>query len=373
VAKASVDVRFARRLRSADVDVKLSPLDAAHRALGAHMGVFAGWDMPISYGGTIAEHTAVRQRVGIFDVSHLGKLMVRGSDAAMILDRALSNRMADLAPGRARYSLILNDDAGIVDDLIVYALGDGELLVVPNAANVDEVERRIRDQGSRDADVEHLDWATIAVQGPRSREVLAKVLPDVPDIGYMRVARVGPTISVARSGYTGEHGYEVFAPASGAPALWDALMAALREAGGEPAGLAARDTLRLEMGYPLHGMDIDESTTPREARLDWAVAPSKESFVGKEAFESRPPRKELIGIRMEDKVIPRHGASILLGGRRLGEVTSGTFSPTLRIGIALAYVEPGSVAVGETVEVEVRGKRGSGRVTRPPFVPSSPK
>jgi glycine cleavage system T protein (aminomethyltransferase) len=370
----SVDVRFARRLGSAAVDVKRSPLDAAHRALGAHMGVFAGWDMPISYAGTIAEHGAVRSRVGIFDVSHLGKLMVRGSGAAATLDRALSNRMSDLPPGRARYSLILNDDAGIVDDLIVYALSDGELLVVPNAANVDDVERRIRDVAlGGETHVEHLDWATIAVQGPRSREVLAKVLPDVPDLGYMRVARAGPTVSVARSGYTGEHGYEVFAPAAVAPSFWDELLAAVREAGGEPAGLAARDTLRLEMGYPLHGNDIDESTTPREAHLDWAVAVSKETFVGKEAYESKPPRKQLIGIRMEDKIIPRRGASVMLGGRRVGEVTSGTFSPTLRIGIALGYVEPGSLSEGETVEIEVRGKRGAGRVTRPPFVPSSPK
>jgi glycine cleavage system T protein (aminomethyltransferase) len=355
------------------VDVKRSPLDAAHRALGAHMGAFAGWDMPISYAGTIAEHTAVRERAGIFDVSHLGKLMVRGAEAAATLDRALSNRMSDLTPGRARYSLILNDDAGIVDDLIVYVLAEHELLVVPNAANVEDVARRIRDSVLGDAEVEHLDWATIAVQGPRSREALGKVLPDVPDLGYMRVARAGPVVSVARSGYTGERGYEVFAPSAAAPALWDALLSAVRDAGGEPAGLAARDTLRLEMGYPLHGNDIDTSTTPREAGLDWAVAASKEAFIGKDAYASRPARKQLIGVRMEDRVIPRRGATVLLGGRTLGEVTSGTFSPTLRIGIALAYVEPGSVAVGEKVEIEVRGKKGEGRVSRPPFVSSSPK
>lgn len=336
------------------------------------MGVFAGWDMPISYAGTIAEHTAVRERVGIFDVSHLGKVMVRGGGAAGVLDRVLSNRMADLAPGRARYSLILNEEAGIVDDLIVYALSLEELLIVPNAANVDEVERRLRSSASGEAEVEHLDWATIAVQGPRSREVLAKVLPEVSELGYMRVERAG-SVSVARSGYTGEHGYEVFAPAPEAPALWTALLAAVRVADGEPAGLAARDTLRLEMGYPLHGNDIDPKTTPREAHLDWAVATSKETFVGKEAYESRPARKELIGIRMEDRVIPRRGAVVLIGGRRVGEVTSGTFSPTLRIGIALAYVEPGSLPVGDRVEVEVRGKVGAGRVTRPPFVTSSPK
>jgi aminomethyltransferase len=354
------------------VDAKRSPLDAAHRALGAHMGMFAGWDMPISYAGTVGEHAAVRERAGIFDVSHLGKLMVRGAGAARTLDRALSNRMTDLAPGRARYSLILNDEAGIVDDLIVYALGPGEMLVVPNASNTDEVERRIRDIAGRDADVEHLDWATIAVQGPRSNDVVRTVFSKVPELGYMRVWTTD-TIAIARSGYTGERGYEVFVPAAGAPKWWDALLGATREAGGEPAGLAARDTLRLEMGYPLHGNDIDQTTTPREAHLDWAVATSKEWFVGKDAYEARPAAKELIGIRMEDRVIPRRHATVLFGGRPVGAVTSGTFSPTLKIGIALAYVEPGGLAPGETVEVEVRGKRGAGRVTRPPFVTSSPK
>ncbi len=354
------------------MDAKRSPLDAAHRALGAHMGVFAGWDMPISYLGTIAEHNAVRERAGIFDVSHLGKLMVGGSGAAALLDRALSNRMSDLVPGRARYSLILNDDGGIVDDLIVYVLSEGEMLVVPNAANVDEVEGRIRELADGDAEVEHLDWATIAVQGPRSPEVMTSVLADLPDLGYMRCGRMG-SVAVARSGYTGERGYEVFATADEAPVLWEKLVAAVRRVEGETAGLAARDTLRLEMGYPLHGNDIDESTTPREAHLDWAVAASKESFVGKDAFASRRPRKELIGIRMEDRVIPRRGATILLGGRKVGEVTSGTFSPTLKIGIALGYVEPGSMPEGEKAEIEVREKRGSGRVTHPPFVPSSPK
>jgi aminomethyltransferase len=210
------------------------------------------------------------------------------------------------------------------------------------------------------------------VQGPRARDVLTKVLPDLPELGYMRCALIGEH-GVARSGYTGEHGYEVFSSFEEAPSLWEALLAAVREAGGEPAGLAARDTLRLEMGYPLHGNDIDTATTPREAHLDWAVATSKPKFVGKDAFESRPPRKELVGIKMSDRVIPRRGAIVLEGGRKLGEVTSGTFSPTLKIGIALAYVEPGSLPEGEKVEIEVRGKRGAGRVTRPPFVPSSPK
>lgn len=337
------------------------------------MGAFAGWEMPISFDGTIAEHTAVRERVGLFDVTHLGTIGVRGAGAAGLLDRVLSNRITDLAPGRARYTLILDDNAGIVDDIIVYAFLPGEFLVVPNAANVDEVERRLRERASAGIGIEQLLRAKIAVQGPRSREALTSVLHDVPGLGYMRCAIVRD-IAIARSGYTGEHGYEIFSTAEQAPALWEGLLAEVRARGGEPCGLAARDTLRLEMGYPLHGNDIDTTTTPREAHLDWAVAVSKDHFVGKPAFESTPPRKELVGLKMVDRVIPRRGATVELGGRTLGTVTSGTFSPSLKTGIALAYVEPpGSLAEGENVEVVVRGKRGLARVTRPPFVASSPK
>ena len=192
-----------------------TPLDAAHRALGAHMGGFAGWEMPISYAGTIAEHTAVRERVGMFDVSHLGAIGVRGDGAATLLDAVLSNRMTDLAPGRARYTLILDDDAGIVDDIIVYAFIPGEFLVVPNASNVDEVERRLKERARGGVGVAQLPRAKIAVQGPRSRDVLTRVLPDAPELGYMRCAIVGEH-GVARSGYTGEHLVAVLAGVSAA-------------------------------------------------------------------------------------------------------------------------------------------------------------
>ena len=354
------------------MDPRRSPLDAAHRALGAHMGAFAGWEMPISYAGTLTEHAAVRERVGLFDVTHLGSIGVRGEGSGELLDRVLSNRITDLAPGRARYTLILDDDAGIVDDIIVYAFLPGEYLVVPNAANVDEVERRLKELAPPSVGVAQLLRAKIAVQGPRSREVLTAVVPDAPELGYMRCGLVGD-VGIARSGYTGEHGYEVFSTAEQAPALWEALLAEARSHSGEPCGLAARDTLRLEMGYPLHGNDIDTGTTPREAHLDWAVAASKDDFVGKAAFESRPPRKELVGLRMQGRVIPRRGASVEQGGRALGTVTSGTFSPTLKVGIALAYVAPGALREGDEVELVVRDKRGAARVTHPPFVASSPK
>jgi aminomethyltransferase len=343
-----------------------SPLDARHRALRAHMGAFGGWEMPISYEGTIAEHTAVRTGAGIFDVSHLGKFMALGETAREDLDRALTNRIADLEIGKARYTLILNDEAGIIDDLIVYVLDVERALVVPNAANVERVRERVASVGAR---VRPLDWATLAVQGPRSQEILRAVLPKVPDLPYLGVAEIDDDIVVARTGYTGEHGYEIFSEPADAPAIWDAVI----DAGATPAGLAARDTLRLEMGYPLHGNDIDQDTTPREAGLGWAVAKAKASYLGKDANESRPPRKQLVGLKMTDKVIPRRHSVVSQGGRPIGEVTSGTFSPTLRIGIALAYVEPGSVNEGDRVDVEVRQKTGRGVVTKPPFVESDPR
>ncbi|MGH2830121.1 MAG: hypothetical protein ACRDJM_06530, partial [Actinomycetota bacterium] len=225
-----------------------SPLDAEHRALGAHMGAFAGWEMPISYGGTVSEHLAVRERAGVFDVSHLGKILVAGDGARALLDRALTNRMLDLEDGRARYTLMLDVDGGIVDDMIVYGLGD-EMLVVPNASNVDEVERRLRDTpGAGEVSIRRSNDAIVALQGRESRAILERVHPGVPALGYMRVAFAEP-YGVARSGYTGEHGYEIFARPEDAPVLWKAILAA----GVVPCGLAARDTLRLEMGYPLHG------------------------------------------------------------------------------------------------------------------------
>ena len=349
-----------------------SPLDAEHRALGAKMGAFAGWDMPISYGGTVGEHTAVRERVGIFDVSHLGKVLVSGEGAAAFLDTQLTNRMADLSVGRARYSLICNGDGGIVDDLIVYGDEQSEFLVVPNAANRDRVYEQLRAAAPSGVKLRVIDWTTLAVQGPRSREIVESLYPSAEGLGYMHTVR-DDDVLIARSGYTGEHGYEVFTRPDDAVETWRRMLSAVRDAGGEPAGLAARDTLRLEMGYPLHGNDIDVHTMPAEADLMWAVRLDARQFPGHDAIASTEPRKRLIGLRMTDKLIPRHGYAVRREGRSIGTITSGTFSPTLRMGIALASVEPGSVSQGDVVEIDVRGKGGSAEVVRPPFVDRSPK
>lgn len=326
--------------------------------------------MPISYEGTIAEHTNVRERAGLFDVSHLGKFMVSGPGAAAFLDSQLTNRMADLAPGRARYTLICQDDGGIVDDLIVYGLGEDRYLVVPNASNRDavfEIVERAAPPGIR---VELLDWTTLAVQGPRSLEIVADLYPSAKDLGYMRVTEDGSAV-VSRSGYTGEHGYEIFTRRADAMEAWDALIAGVHNAGGGACGLAARDTLRLEMGYPLHGNDIDRAHTPAEANLMWAVAfKDGRDFPGAHALRDARPQRTLVGIKMLDRSIPRHGCAVMSGDAAIGEVTSGTFSPTLKIGIALAYTTTGTSG---SVEIDIRGKRGSGVIVDLPFVDRSPK
>jgi aminomethyltransferase len=351
---------------------KTSPLDAAHRALGAKMGAFAGWDMPISYAGTLSEHENVRARAGIFDVSHLGKLLVTGARAAEFLDSQLTNRMTDLLPGRARYTLICDENAGIVDDLIVYVLPDGRHLVVPNAGNRDAVFERLRDAAPADVNVEVLDWTTLAVQGPRAPEIVGARFPFAKELGYMHVGAEGGVV-VARSGYTGERGFEVFTAAADGSRVWNELLEGVRAAGGGACGLAARDTLRLEMGYPLHGNDIDRTTTPAEAGLTWAVKLAGREFPGARALRESEPKRRLAGIRMHDKVIPRAHCAVLRFDQQIGETTSGTLSPTLRQGIALAYVRADDAVVGAPVDVEVRGKRGHGEIVDPPFVARSPK
>jgi aminomethyltransferase len=265
---------------------------------------------------------------------------------------------------------MLDDDAGIVDDLIVYALESERMLLVPNASNVDEVERRLREAGGG-ATIERLDWVTLALQGPASPAVLRDVLP-LPDLGYMRCAEIGGVV-VARSGYTGEVGFELFAPADRGRLLWQGVLDALTARDGLPCGLGARDTLRLEMGYPLHGNDLDRDTTPREAGLEWAVAEAKRSFVGKDAHLNREPRKSLVGLSSLDRLIPRHGHSVLREGESIGTVSSGGFSPTLRHGIAMAYVRPGSLAAGDEAEIDVRGRRSRAVGVVFPFVDRSPK
>ena len=349
------------------------------------MADFGGWQMPIEYpgGGVVKEHAAVREAVGVFDVSHLGKASVRGPGAAAFVDSALTNDLGRISPGRAQYSLCCDDSTGgVVDDLIVYLRADDDVLLVPNAANTAEVVRRLAAAAPEGVEVrdEHESFGVLAVQGRRSDEVLTALgLPcgdDVlPYMAFREVDRDGAPLVVCRTGYTGERGYELLPRWEETPALWDAVLEAGRELGIRPCGLGARDTLRTEMGYPLHGQDLSMDITPVQARIGWAVGWKKPAFWGRDvllAEREQGARRLLWGLEGLDRGIPRAHMKVVLAGGAVGEVTSGTFSPTLRKGIALALLDP-SVEEGAEVEVDVRGRPSRFRVRKPPFVEPSTK
>jgi aminomethyltransferase len=358
-----------------------TPLEAEQRALGAKMGEFGGWFMPIEYRGVLAEHTAVRTAVGMFDLTHLGKIDVAGAGAGEWLQSVLTGDLSRVDTGAAQYNLVLTQDGGIVDDVIAYRVEDERWLVVPNAANTDAVLAILSEETRRDVVVEHRpEQCTIAVQGPRSPELVASIFPEAEGLEYMH-CRTGSfreiVVVVSRSGYTGERGYELFVPESMAVPLWRELLERGEPSGLVPCGLGARDTLRLEMGYPLHGSDISPDRTPLEAGLSWAVSFDKGEFPGRAALlrqkEAGIPAR-LRGLRMTGKLIPRSHYPVFVGEEQVGEITSGTFSPTLRVGIGLAYVAPPDrVEPGDAVEVDVRGRRGQGEVVKPPFVDRTPK
>jgi aminomethyltransferase len=351
------------------------------------MQAFAGWEMPLQYSGVVEEHAAVRERVGVFDVSHLGTLDVHGPGAASVVNEVLTNDLGRIGPGRAQYTLCCTDSGGVVDDLIVYLDSPTRLRLVPNAANAGAVAQRLRAAAPAGVVVDdrHADVAVLAVQGPASLDVVSAVgLP--AGMEYMAFAHTqwrGSDVTVCRTGYTGERGVELLVPAAAAAQLWDAVLEAGDEAGIQPCGLAARDTLRTEMGYPLHGQDLSVDITPVQARLRWAVGWDKPSFTGKAALTAereRGPARVLRGLVAQDRSIPRPGMSVHAvasepggdaTGGVIGQVTSGTFSPTLRVGIALALLDP-SVANGDEVSVDVRGRPGRFVVTAPPFVSTSP-
>jgi aminomethyltransferase len=354
------------------------PLADRHRALGAKFADFGGWSMPLSYSGVVEEHTATRTAVGIFDVSHLGKARVSGPGAIDFVNGCLTNDLAKIGPGQAQYTLCCDDETGgIVDDLIAYREADA-LFLVPNAANTDGVVRMLEDEAPADVDVVnlHREVATIAVQGPKSAAALEALgLPTSMD--YMAFEQAdwrGTSVIVCRTGYTGERGYELMVhPAAAAGDVWDAVLAAATPLGGLPCGLGARDTLRTEMGYPLHGQDITRAVTPAQARLGWAVGWDKPEYWGRDVIEREQevgaPRL-LWGLRTEERGIPRpHMAVRGAEDEDLGEITSGTFSPTLKTGIALAYLSR-AVGEGAAVKVDVRGKPLMMTVVKPPFVAS---
>ena len=365
-----------------DTTPLLSPLHSRHEALGAKFGDFGGWSMPLEYagGGVVSEHTAVRERVGIFDVSHLGKASVTGAGAAAFLDTVLTNALTRVGPGKAQYTLLCAESGGVVDDLIAYVSSDDDVFLVPNAANTPEVVRVLAaaaPEGITVTDL-HRSYAVLAVQGPSSATLLDSLgLPSALDyMAFERADYAGVGITVCRTGYTGEHGYELVVPWDHAERVWDDLLATGQQHGVLPCGLGARDTLRTEMGYPLHGQDLSLDITPVQARAGWAVGWTKPAFHGRDALvaeKAAGPVRRSVGLVSLERAIPRqHMAVSSVDGEPLGEVTSGTFSPTLKVGIALALLATSAgLSDGDEVLVDVRGRSARFAVTTPPFVDRS--
>jgi aminomethyltransferase len=357
-----------------------TPLATRHDALGARMIDFAGWRMPVQYDSILEEHRAVRERVGLFDLSHMGELMIEGPEAASGLARALVSDPASLAVGRAQYSMICAPDGGIIDDLIVYRLADERFLVVANAGNATVVSDTLAERlaGTRAIlDDQSLATGLVAIQGPRSIEVLSALTElDLGGLRYYAIADghvAGIPALVARTGYTGEDGFELFVEWSRTPELWDALARAVSASEGRPVGLGARDTLRLEAGMPLYGNELDRSTNPYDAGLGRVVKLTKAGdFIGRTALErvaSEGPRRRLVGLIVEGRGIARHGYAIrsIDGQRPTGEVTSGTQSPTLGTPIAMGYVASADAEPGTALEIAIRDSWVPSRVVELPF------
>ncbi|OBG21084.1 glycine cleavage system protein T [Mycolicibacterium celeriflavum] len=357
-------------------DVLKGPLEDRHRELGASFAEFGGWLMPVSYAGTVSEHTSTRTSVGLFDVSHLGKALVRGPGAAEYVNSAFTNDLRRIGPGKAQYTLCCTDVGGVVDDLIAYYVSDDEIFLVPNAANTAAVVEALRHRAPAELTItdEHRSYAVLAVQGPKSAQVLDGLgLPtDMDYMGYADAEFGGVPVRVCRTGYTGERGYELLPPWDRADVVFDALLEKVTAAGGEPAGLGARDTLRTEMGYPLHGHELSPGFSPLQARCGWAIGWSKDAFWGRDALlaeKASGPRRLLRGLRAVGRGVLRAGLTVLDGDRPVGVTTSGTFSPTLKVGIALALIDTdGNIADGQLVTVDVRGRAVECEVVKPPFV-----
>jgi aminomethyltransferase len=356
-----------------------TPLHAVHERLGATMTSFAGWQMPLRYASETAEHLAVRRAAGLFDLSHMGEIAVDGPQAAAALDYALVGNLSALRPGRARYTMICAEDGGVLDDLVVYRLGDDEFLVIANASNTAVVFGAVRERAAgHDARVTDAtgDYALVAIQGPAAAGILAPLAGDL-DLGAIRYYAgafgevAGRRAWVARTGYTGEDGFEVFCRPEDAVPIWEALASGGAGAGLVPAGLAARDTLRLEAGMPLYGNELGPDVTPFEAGLGRVVKFDKPGeFVGREALAARAssgPAKRLAGLTLQSRRIARHGYPVLADGKACGTITSGAPSPTLGVPIALAFLEPQADAGDHVLSVGIRGEEVPAQLTDLPF------
>ncbi len=359
-------------------DLKKTPLHAQHVEAGGRMVPFAGFEMPVQYSGVVDEHKAVREAVGLFDVSHMGEVEFTGPRALEVVNRIITNDLDKIADGQAVYTVMCNEGGTIIDDLVVYRFSPERIFICVNAANRDKDFAWMKEQAGDDCEVKDVgdDYAQIAVQGPNAEQLVARLTStDVASIGRYWFA-TGEVVDVdaiiARTGYTGEDGFELYVPAADAPKVWNALLEKGADLGVKPAGLGARDSLRLEVCYPLYGNDIDDTTNPYEAGLAWVVKLKKASdFVGKAALEqvkAEGPKRKLVGVELVGRGIARQHYPVLVNGEKVGEVTSGTMGPTVSKPVALAYVPAEHAAVGTEIQVEVRNKPVDAKVAPKPFL-----
>jgi aminomethyltransferase len=353
-----------------------TPLYDAHRRLGARLVDFAGWEMPVAYDDAADEHRAVRTCCGLFDVSHMGELRVHGRDAGRVWQRLTTNDVCRLGDGDAQYTICCGEAGGVLDDLVLYRFAEDDYLAVVNASNTGTMRAWVEERCSGHAAFadESADWALLAVQGPRAVDVMRAVGPVDPSQRSFTVRRgeiAGIAVWLSRTGYTGEDGFEVLVPSAGAPSVWSAVLDEVCAAGGRPAGLAARDTLRLEAALPLCGSDMGPDTTPLQAGLGWVVRfEDGNDFIGRPALEverAAGPARRLVCFELEGAGVPRHGYEVRHDDVRVGLVTSGARSPTLGRFIGMAYVPAPCASPGTEIAVVVRGRSVPGRVVRRPF------
>jgi glycine cleavage system T protein (aminomethyltransferase) len=358
--------------------LKKTPLNARHRAMGARMVEFGGWDMPVEYSGIVDEHMAVRTRGGLFDVSHMGEIEIAGRDALAAVQHVTSNDASRLSQGQAQYSALTTPEGTFVDDVLTYRLADEHFMLVVNASNIVKdfqwIASRIAGIGDAVAVNTSSRYALIALQGPAAREVLQPLtgvsLSEMKYYWFTTGEIAGVRGTISRTGYTGEDGFEVFVPPSAAEPVWDAILQAGRPAGVIPAGLGARDTLRLEAAMRLYGNDLDETSTVLEADLGWIVGWKKTDFIGADVLRRQKQEgvgRKLVGFEVLDRAIARHGYDVYVGGEKAGVVTSGTQTPFLKKAIGMAYLPAKHAAPGTEFEIDIRGRRVRAQVVPMPF------
>jgi aminomethyltransferase len=361
--------------------VKETPLNQIHRELGARMVDFGGWDMPVQYSGVIEEHLAVRQAAGLFDVSHMGEVEVTGSNALAFIQYLTINDASKLVDGQIQYSAFCYPGGGVVDDVTLYRFNESRFLFCVNASNTDKdfawMQKILSESAMTDVTLSNrsAEFAQIALQGPKAEKILS-ALTNVPlaEVVYYHFCEgvvAGVEMIISRTGYTGEDGFELYLPSSAAVEVWRQLMAAGAPHGLLPIGLGARDTLRLEKGYALYGHELSQEISPLEAGLAWITKLDKDDFVGKAALVAQKANgmpRQRVGLVMQDRGVPREGYLVFAGDREVGVVTSGTMSPTLMNGVALALVEPSVAKADNELQVAIRNRRMSAKVARPPFV-----